>query len=53
MAAMYEANRQWGRATAVAAATMVGPAKAQTFSTKFEMRSSRFTTRYDELPEYR
>lgn len=50
MAAMDEANRRWGRATVVPAATMGGPAKAQTFSTKFEMRSPRFTTRWDELP---
>ncbi|MGV8949716.1 MAG: Y-family DNA polymerase [Cypionkella sp.] len=50
MAAMDEANRRWGRATVVPAATMGGPAKGQTFSTKFEMRSPRFTTRWDELP---
>lgn len=53
MAAMDEANRRWGRATVVPAATMGGPAKAQTFTTKFEMRSPRFTTRWDELPECR
>jgi len=53
MAAMDEANRRWGRATVVPAATMGGPAKAQTFSTKFDMRSPRFTTRWDELPECR
>lgn len=52
MAAMDEANRRWGRATVVPAATMGGPAK-QTFSTKFDMRSPRFTTRWDELPECR
>jgi DNA polymerase V len=50
MAAMDEANRRWGRATIVPAATMGGPRKAQTFTTKFEMRSPRFTTRWDELP---
>ena len=50
MAAMDEANRRWGRATVVPAATMGGPKKPQTFSTKFEMRSPRFTTRWDELP---
>lgn len=50
MAAMDEANRRWGRATVVPAATMGGPVKQQTFSTKFEMRSPRFTTRWDELP---
>lgn len=51
MAAMDEANRRWGRATVVPAATIGGPAKGKTFSTKFEMRSPRFTTRWDELPE--
>jgi DNA polymerase V len=50
MAAMDEANRRWGRATVVPAATMGGPAKPQTFTTKFEMRSPRYTTRWDELP---
>ena len=50
MAAMDEANRRWGRATVVPAATMGGPAKPQTFTTRFEMRSPRFTTRWDELP---
>lgn len=50
MAAMDEANRRWGRATVVPAATMGGPAKSQKFSTKFDMRSPRFTTRWDELP---
>nr|WP_314257928.1 Y-family DNA polymerase [uncultured Devosia sp.] len=50
MAAMDEANRRWGRATVVPAATMGGPKKPQTFTTKFEMRSPRFTTRWDELP---
>lgn len=53
MAAMDEANRRWGRATVVPAATMGGPVKSQTFTTKFEMRSPRFTTRWDELPEVR
>jgi len=50
MAAMDEANRRWGRATVVPAATMGGPRKPQTFTTKFDMRSPRFTTRWDELP---
>lgn len=53
MAAMDEANRRWGRATVVPAATIGGPTKSQTFSTKFGMRSPRFTTRWDELPETR
>lgn len=51
MAAMDEANRRWGWATVVPAATLGGPAKPQTFTTKFEMRSPRFTTRWDELPQ--
>lgn len=51
MAAMDEANRRWGRATVVPAA--VGVAKKSPFLTKFERRSPRFTTRWDELPECR
>ena len=51
MAAMDEANRRWGRATVVPAA--VGIAKKSAFLTKFEMRSPRYTTRWDELPECR
>ncbi|SFV32223.1 DNA polymerase V [Devosia crocina] len=50
MAAMDKANRRWGRATVVPAATMGGAKKPQTFTTKFEMRSPRFTTRWAELP---
>jgi DNA polymerase V len=48
MAAMDEANRRWGRATVVPAA--VGIASTSAFTTKFEMRSPRYTTRWDELP---
>jgi DNA polymerase V len=48
MAAMDEANRRWGRATVVPAA--VGVAKKSPFLTKFERRSPRYTTRWDELP---
>lgn len=48
MAAMDEANRRWGRATVVPAA--VGFASKSAFSTKFERRSPRYTTRWDELP---
>lgn len=48
MAAMDEANRRWGRATVVPAA--VGIASSSAFTTKFEMRSPRFTTRWAELP---
>lgn len=50
MAAMDEANRRWGRATVVPAATMGGPKKPQSFTTKFDMRSPRFTTSWTELP---
>jgi DNA polymerase V len=49
MAAMDEANRRWGRATVVPAA--VGVAKKSAFLTKFERRSPRYTTRWDELPK--
>lgn len=38
-----------GWATVVPAA--LGFASKSAFSTKFEMRSPRFTTRWDELPE--
>lgn len=48
MEAMDEANRRWGRATVVPAA--VGIASKSAFSTKFERRSPRYTTRWDELP---
>lgn len=48
MAAMDEANRRWGRAAVVPAA--VGIASKSAFTTKFERRSPRFTTRWDELP---
>jgi|TARA_R100000365_G_C2738904_1_gene67803 DNA polymerase V len=51
MAAMDEANRRWGRATVVPAA--VGIAAKAGFTTKFEMRSPRYTTRWSELPECR
>lgn len=47
MAAMDEANRRWGRAAVVPAA---GIASKSGFTTKFEMRSPRYTTRWDELP---
>lgn len=47
MAAMDAAIRRWGRATVMPAA--VGLASKSSFSTKFEMRSPRYTTRWDEL----
>lgn len=48
MAAMDEANRRWGRATVVPAA--VGISSKSGFTTKFEMRTPRYTTRWNELP---
>lgn len=51
MAAMDEANIRWGRATVVPAA--VGIASKSAFTTKFERRSRRYTTRWDELPKCR
>mgnify|MGYP001264856540 CR=1 FL=1 len=48
MAAMDKANLRWGRATVIPAA--VGFASKSAFATKFEMRSPRYTTRWDELP---
>lgn len=53
MAAMDEANRRWGRATVVPASMMSSSAQKQTITTKFELRSPRYTTRWDELPECR
>jgi DNA polymerase V len=47
--AMLFANRRWGRATVVPAA--VGIAAKSAFTTKFEMRSPRYTTQWDELPK--
>lgn len=41
-------NRQFGRGAVVPAAA--GWAKDRTWSTKFEVRSPRYTTRVDELP---
>nr|WP_314260771.1 Y-family DNA polymerase [uncultured Devosia sp.] len=51
MAAVDLANKRWGRATVVPAA--LGIANKAAFSTKFEMRSPRYTTRWDELPTCR
>lgn len=49
MAAVDLANKRWGRATVVPAA--LGIANKSAFTTKFEMRSPRYTTRWDELPK--
>ena len=48
MAAMDTCNRRWGRGAVVPAAASV--ARRRKWSTKFEMRSPRYTTRVDELP---
>lgn len=47
MAAMDEANARFGRGTVVPAAVGI---KVK-WATKFELRSPRYTTRWDELPE--
>ena len=47
MSALDICNSRWGRGTVVLAAA--GFAKTRSWSTKFEMRSSRYTTRVDEM----
>jgi DNA polymerase V len=48
MSAMDACNQRWGRGSVVPAAA--GIASKRAWSTKFEMRSPRYTTRIDELP---
>jgi DNA polymerase V len=48
MDALDACNRRWGRGTVVLAAA--GFAKTRTWSTKFEMRSPRYTTCVSEIP---
>lgn len=48
VAALDACNRRWGRGAVVPAST--GFATRRSWSTKFEMRSPRFTTRLEELP---
>ncbi len=48
MAALDACNARFGRGSVVPAAA--GFAQARAWSTKFEMRSPRYTTRIDELP---
>ena len=48
MAALDACNRRFGRGAVVPAAAGFAPARA--WSTKFEMRSPRYTTRLDEIP---
>ena len=48
MAAMDTCNRRFGRGAVAPGAA--GLALARTWSTKFEMRSPRYTTRLSELP---
>jgi DNA polymerase V len=51
MAALDSCNRRFGRGTVVPGAAGFAPRRA--WSTKFEMRSPRYTTRLDELPVIR
>lgn len=51
MDAVDACNRRFGRGTVVSASA--GQEKARSWSTKFEMRSPRYTTRLDELPVVR
>jgi DNA polymerase V len=48
MGAMDACNRRFGRATVVPAAASVE--RRRTWSTKFQMRTPRYTTRVSELP---
>ncbi len=48
MAALDACNGRWGRGAVVPANT--GFAARRTWSTKFDMRSPRYTTRVDEMP---
>jgi DNA polymerase V len=48
MAALDACNRRFGRGAVVPATA--GLAEKRDWSTKFEMRSPRYTTRLDELP---
>ncbi|CAX23500.1 protein of unknown function [Methylorubrum extorquens DM4] len=51
MDALDDCNRRHGRGSVVLASS--GWAKARSWSTKFDMRSPRYTTRIDELPTVR
>jgi DNA polymerase V len=51
MEALDDCNRRHGRGSVVLASS--GWAKARSWSTKFDMRSPRYTTRIDELPTVR
>jgi DNA polymerase V len=51
MAAMNICNRRWGRGSVVPA--KAGMPEKRNWSTKFDMRSPRYTTRIDELPVVR
>jgi hypothetical protein len=48
MSAMDACNRRWGRGSVMPAAASIASKRA--WSTKFDMRSPRYTTRVDELP---
>lgn len=47
MSALDRCNKRWGRGTLVVASS--GFAKTRSWSTKFEMRSPRYTTQLDEM----
>ncbi|GJD95409.1 Protein UmuC [Methylobacterium iners] len=51
MNALDDCNRRWGRRSVVVGSS--GWTKDQSWSTKFEMRSPRYTTRLEELPKIR
>ena len=51
MDAIDACNRRWGRGAVMTATAELAPRRKG--STKFEMRSPRFTTRVDELPVIR
>lgn len=48
MAALDACSGRWGRGTVVPASTGFAPRRS--WSTRFEMRSPRYTTRVEELP---
>ncbi len=51
MVAMDACNKRWGRGAVVPA--VAGFAPRRKWSTKFQMRSPRYTTRVEELPVIR
>ena len=51
MSAMDACNKRWGRGSVVPAVTGFAPRRK--WSTKFQMRSPRYTTRVEEVPVIR